>query len=220
MRVQTTKMRFWPRDDLRLVLADQPRAGRDQNAAAVEGIDVLGDDRPHLSRQVADDRRLQNAGDQRALRDEGVDALDLAAPWPSGRQGCAAAARNLLLRSSPATVSPSPFPSGKAAGIALGRLVVQTIMFERKRSGNSSGGGSAASVGGVAAPATEVADVELGRVDRLFADGGGGGGGGNSTTSGSAGSGCGSPSRTKEGGRKVVVVNSSSPSSMSRAGCC
>ena len=207
--------------DLRLVLADQPRAGRNQNAAAVEGIDVLGDDRPHLPGQVADDGRLENAGDQRALRNEGVDALDLAR---LGRTVAKARGRGEELAAAILTGNGralSASTTGQAPGSPLAGLS-RTTMFERKRSGNSSGGVSTASAGGgAAAGGRRWRHVELGRVDgllrrrwrRRWRRG-------NSTISGSAGSGCGSPSRTKDGGRKVVVVNSSSPSSMSRAGCC
>ena len=69
-------MRMPPRN-FGLIFPDQACSCWDQDTPPIEGVDILGCDGPHLARKVADDRRFQDAGDQRALWDHGVDALDL-----------------------------------------------------------------------------------------------------------------------------------------------
>src|SRR5690606_9197905 len=55
----------------RLVLTDETRAARDEDAAAVVTADVLADDRAGVAGYVGVDRGFEDRGDHRALRDRG-----------------------------------------------------------------------------------------------------------------------------------------------------
>ena len=68
-----------------LVFADQPRRARDQDAAAVERLDVLADDRADIAGHVGVDRGFEDGWDQRALDRPCSPARQA---WWSGRTCC------------------------------------------------------------------------------------------------------------------------------------